>query len=379
MICYVFRPKRRVAGKVQAARLYSGRVRLDGWLAPKTIPLHVTDKRVAEQKLRGIVHDLEREAAGVGVSRRVRDAARMPLEAHFQAFLDDLTGRGRAPATLKQYRKHFRLITEECGWRFLRDVTAQSFTDWRTRTTHSPKSVNDRLGTMRTFLNWLVRAQTLLANPLTELELTQNTAVGEFRRALSVQEIERLLKVAPTHRRAIYIFTLYTGLRRRELIQLRWGDFDLEATPPRLSVPAAISKNRKAAVIYLRPEAVDAVREIQPDLSMPFEWAFRGRVPSVRKLREDLSSAKIPYEDERGRRVDFHAVRTTFGTMLSAAGISPRVAMELMRHSDIRLTMRIYTDSSQLPLAAEVSKLPSFGNTQMHTQGDAQSGVVVGE
>ena len=34
--------------------------------------------------------------------------------------------------------------------------------------------------------------------------------------------------------------------------------------------------------------------------------------------------------------------------------------MELMRHSDLKLTMKVYTDASQLPLIAEAARLPSF-------------------
>jgi integrase len=36
----------------------------------------------------------------------------------------------------------------------------------------------------------------------------------------------------------------------------------------------------------------------------------------------------------------FHALRHTFGTAPSRAGVTPRTAMELMRHSDIRLTTK---------------------------------------
>ena len=38
-----------------------------------------------------------------------------------------------------------------------------------------------------------------------------------------------------------------------------------------------------------------------------------------------------------------------------------------MRHSDLKLTMKIYTDVSQLPLAACVGTLPSFdvGNSML--------------
>ena len=49
-----------------------------------------------------------------------------------------------------------------------------------------------------------------------------------------------------------------------------------------------------------------------------------------------------------------------FGTWLAVSGAHPRAAMELMRHSDLKLTMKIYTDAAQLPLAASVAALPSF-------------------
>ncbi len=43
--------------------------------------------------------------------------------------------------------------------------------------------------------------------------------------------------------------------------------------------------------------------------------------------------------------------------MLANAGIWPRVAIELMRHSDRRLTARTYTDAMNLPLFGELEKL----------------------
>lgn len=51
-------------------------------------------------------------------------------------------------------------------------------------------------------------------------------------------------------------------------------------------------------------------------------------------------------------------LRETFCTNLSATGVYPRVAMELMRHRDIRQTMKTYTDAAKLPLAAAIQGLP---------------------
>ena len=76
-------------------------------------------------------------------------------------------------------------------------------------------------------------------------------------------------------------------------------------------------------------------------------------------MRGDLNACGIAACDDLGRIVDFRALRHTFGSMLARAGIPPRVTMELMRHSDMRLTQNTYTDATLLPLFNEVEKLPS--------------------
>ena len=84
----------------------------------------------------------------------------------------------------------------------------------------------------------------------------------------------------------------------------------------------------------------------------------------MKVIRADFKTVGIQLVDERGHRVDFHALRMTYITRLQRAGVSPREAMELARHSDMRLTMKTYTDAAQLPLAATVRGLPSFDDSQ---------------
>jgi hypothetical protein len=88
----------------------------------------------------------------------------------------------------------------------------------------------------------------------------------------------------------------------------------------------------------------------------------------MKVIRADFKTAGIPLVDERGHRVDFHALRMTYITRLQRAGVSPREAMELARHSDMRLTMKTYTDAGQLPLAATVRGLPSFDDSHIDSQ-----------
>lgn len=74
-------------------------------------------------------------------------------------------------------------------------------------------------------------------------------------------------------------------------------------------------------------------------------------------------------------RADFHSLRHTLATNLVRRNVAPRGAMEILRHSEIRLTTNHYTDASLLPLVDAIGKVPAFGpadsccdNTQQHPQ-----------
>jgi integrase len=80
----------------------------------------------------------------------------------------------------------------------------------------------------------------------------------------------------------------------------------------------------------------------------------------TRILERDLRAAGIPKRDERGRTVDVHALRHTFGTHLSKAGVPPRTAQAAMRHSTMNLTMNVYTDPQLLDVAGALESLPAL-------------------
>ena len=67
------------------------------------------------------------------------------------------------------------------------------------------------------------------------------------------------------------------------------------------------------------------------------------------------------------RRRDVHSLRHTFATLLSKAGVVPGIAQKLMRHSDIRLTMNVYTHLHLADTAGAVEALPSIGPAQPGT------------
>ncbi|MFZ4696241.1 MAG: tyrosine-type recombinase/integrase [Verrucomicrobiia bacterium] len=168
-----------------------------------------------------------------------------------------------------------------------------------------------------------------------------------------------LLSVAGP-RRPAYVLAVWTGLRRGELNALEWDDVHLDLAQPAVHVRASISKNGKAAVLALHPEAVRELVALRPQSPTPADRVLSEGCPTMEAFRLDLKAAEIVENDSRGQRVDFHALRKTLATRLAVNGTSPRVSMEIMRHSDLRLTMNTYTDGALLPVSSAVQSLPSL-------------------
>jgi hypothetical protein len=60
------------------------------------------------------------------------------------------------------------------------------------------------------------------------------------------------------------------------------------------------------------------------------------------------------------RFADFHSNRHTFITNIERAGVSPRTAQSLARHSDIRLTMGVYTHIGLNDQSSAIELLPAL-------------------
>jgi len=174
-----------------------------------------------------------------------------------------------------------------------------------------------------------------------------------------------------------------TGLRRNELASITVGQIYLTGPMPYIELRAADEKARQGAELPLRrdlaadlsdwvaaklerlrdesrrrigPEGAATVPMKLPPTTPPY------KVPTsiLRRLNRDLKAAGIPKIDERGRTVDIHALRHTFGTLLSRCGTAPRTAQAAMRHSSIDLTMNVYTDPKLLEVAGAIESLPEL-------------------
>src|SRR5581483_4780872 len=216
MTAYVFRPKRRKCGKLVQCKTYSGRYRLAGQTNVVTVALNVTDREVAERKLRELIRDKEREASGISVPKRMRVAAETALVGHIITFCADLRARRRDSEYVATTERRLKKLAADCNWRRLIDVTAESFQKWRAKQSWGPKTLNDYRAAVVGLFAWLQKTALVEANPLKAVEKSETRGnERRKRRALTVEELGALVNVSGAHRLAI-LTDYYTGLRRNE-------------------------------------------------------------------------------------------------------------------------------------------------------------------
>jgi integrase len=361
MTAYVIQPSRRKNGKLVRSRMYSGRYRRPGQTKITTVALHVTDRDVAERKLRELIRDIEREEMGVSVPKRMRVAAETALVGHITAYCADLRARRRASEHVATTERRLKKLSADCNWRRLIDVTAESFQIWRTKQPWGPKTLNDYRAAMFGLFAWFQKTGRVDENPMKSVEKAETRGnERRKRRALTLEELGALISVSGEYRLAI-LTDYYTGLRRNELTQVEWGDVQTIAGKTFVVVRASTTKNREPKACYLPSWFARELLQAKPSAASAGDRMFpAGRIPSIWAFRTLLKRAGIPYKDDQGRQADFHALRKTLNTHLALMAVDPQTRQEIMRHSDIKLTLDTYTDKGMLPVAEAIEKLPVF-------------------
>ena len=182
---------------------------------------------------------------------------------------------------------------------------------------------------------------------------TSSTSCDHDIRYLNGDELEALLCSVPDTElgrleRALYVTAAMTGLRRGELLTLRWQDVDFDAgvvrvrrtysrgefrTPKsRRSNRAVPLAERVTAALLLHKE----VTNFSTDSDLVFAHPEHGHALDPSRVRKRFIAAA---RRAGLRPVRFHDLRHSFATRMAAAGAPLRAIQEWMGHSDQRTTM----------------------------------------
>jgi integrase len=152
-----------------------------------------------------------------------------------------------------------------------------------------------------------------------------------------------------------YLIAFYTGMRIGEVLGLHWTDIDFEKKM--IHVQHTITLVEGSYVIGpVKTEASDRLIPISDNLIHQFQehikfsphasedLVFRTKKGKLEKpftLRYQMKSIceglEIPY-------IRFHDIRRTHTSILIDEGVSPKVVSQRLGHSDVSITLNIYTD-----------------------------------
>ncbi|GJM23862.1 MAG: hypothetical protein DHS20C16_02770 [Phycisphaerae bacterium] len=351
MIKYPYKPK--------GSRIYRARLRFEKTEKLQDFTLGTSDKRVANKRLDEIALEQERERAGLIPSMKLRESAALPLSDHLRDFLADRTRVGRNAEYVRRLDQRIRRLMRDCNWVYARDVDADSFRKWREADCERiPNTLNEYLASIRNLLTWMKQQGRIDRIPLEDIARIDEKGQESYqRRAFSPDEVKRMIAVAGKYG-IVYLTAVVTGLRRGELEQLEWQDVQLDCDEPHVVLRPETTKSKRSAIQWLTDECATQLHALRGAQFKQRDRVFAGLVPKRERVKQHLEAAGIPVFDERGRKVDLHALRMTLNTWAAANGMPERQRQEMMRHKNAVLTNRTYMDENQLETRNWVMRLP---------------------
>lgn len=254
------------------------------------------------------------------------------------------------------------VIRDPIGAVFLRDLRAQHVRDLiaARREKVAPRTVNLMLVVLNQILDAAVMEEMIPRNPadgIGGLRAPRRAADTDPHRALTREETAAFLKAADARNdayRDLYRLMLHTGLRIGEVIAL----VDSDVSGSQVTVSRTVTRSGSSVVMGDGPKTDSGHRIV------PLDAAALAAIRSARDYRTAIGVATSRIFVSRTGRgiyaqhvneqikktcelagiepITSHALRDSFATRCAESGMQPRVLMELMGHSSIKVTLEIY-------------------------------------
>ena len=198
-------------------------------------------------------------------------------------------------------------------------------------------TVNRELSALRHMFNLAKKWKIIRESPMSEVKLLKEE---KFKmRILSKVEADLLIDAAAEYLKPIIITALNTGMRRGEILGLRWSDIDFI----NYTIHVKNTKSGKDRIVPMN-ELVAATFKKQ-DMSSEFIFSHPLKKD---KARINISwSFRVALRKSGIEKLRFHDLRHTAASwMVVDCGIDLVTVSEILGHSDIKTTM-IYCHASQ--------------------------------
>jgi len=230
----------------------------------------------------------------------------------------------------------------------------------------SPATRNRHLAHLSSLFNRGKEWGLITDNPAQGIKpLRENGARTRF---LDKEEIQLLLEAATEEFRPILLTALHTGMRRGEIIELRWPDVDFRNR----IITIQDSKSGKKRMIPIN----DILNETLNVLPSRFKkgYVFPSPVRPKQPWRDFRGQFKKAVGQAEIRNLRFHDLRHTFASHLVMNGVDVMTVKELLGHASLTMTLR-YTHLAPDHRMRAIKTLDSAYQTDTKTDTVENSGI----
>lgn len=292
---------------------------------------------------------------------------------HIQAVIDEfllyvVSERGAAESTVSTYRSDLRQVTrclaeEQLATdveRITTPILRRCFLRLQQQRNYKPNSLNRRIDTVRLCFRFACEMGYTVTNPAEPIKPPRATKSLPI--YLRRDEVARLIAAAQNppfrfrhlaQRDVALLYTLLgTGMRRSEILGLKWEDVDFGHGQIRLT----LTKGRSFRVIPMPESASNALwaylQSCLP-LSHPNVFLNAWGTPLKRTNLYDTIRRLVKQADLDHRRYSPHKFRHTFATLLLENGTDLRTIQEMLGHQDLSTTnIYVHTTAARMQSAA---------------------------
>lgn len=306
------------------------------------------------------------------------------------AHIDRLEVDGKADATIETYRANAAKLQKFVGALRVGEATPPRI-DAAIRsmkTAHGLGQAKHSKGLLRGGLQLAVMAGALKGNPARDVSpLAQSEGKGA--RALTPQEFSTLLERLKTSARCQrfdladpVILFMATGLRRSELLALRWADYDRK-TGELVVTGKLVRAKGKGLKRYAKTKTKAGYRTVSlPRFAIDMLTERRKKdfigeqtmlFPSTSGTWRDPNNYgrdwRLARDDLGLQDITSHSFRKTVATMIDVAGMSARVGADQLGHAKVSMTQDVYMARGRIHpevavLLDEQASMPQFNNDE---------------
>lgn len=299
----------------------------------------------------------------------------MYLEILVQQFCDySLYFSGRSKDTIRRYKQVVKFYRQHAGIELLEQVTEENvrayFFYGRTQKNWSSSTYISYHNTLTVFFRWCVEKKFMQKNPMDEIEMPR--LEKRIPSKLTKQDSMRLLEVVYNYpypyrfmryrNHAILSTFIFAGLRKSELIHLKFTDVDIENLTIFVRQGKG-SKDRIVPISYTLANSLKIYLEERKRLNKTCAEFFLSLNRNSGFTDSGLKRLVDSIRKASGIFFTIHKLRHTFATLMLEGGCDIYSLSKMMGHSDIKTTT-IYLAASAEHLRAQMTKHPLNDDNQ---------------